>query len=195
MIETKRPYTLPPQLMRQLLLVQRMLTDFRITGAVLPSSPALAAAMASLSIGYDHVLELGAGCGAVTQALTKLVRAENLVVVELQPQLAGSVRQHYPQLQVVQGATDRALDNLHRNKAMPVVSRLPFRSLPAEIKLATIRSVMRFLDASPGSTFVQFTFGLKKPFAAGSGFEWKPVKWVFANVPPARIWTLTKPRR
>ena len=172
--------------------VQRTLTGFRISGAVLPSSPALAAAMASLSIGYDHVLELGAGRGAVTQALTKLVRAENLIVVELQPQLATSLRLRFPQLQVVCGAADRELDKLQENEAIAVVSSLPFRSLPAEIKRATVRSVLRFLATSPGSKFIQFTYGLTEPFTVSTGFEWKPVQWIFANVPPARVWTLSK---
>ncbi|MEO8409758.1 MAG: methyltransferase domain-containing protein [Propionivibrio sp.] len=172
--------------------VQRTLTDFRISGAVLPSSPILAAAMVAPAVGYGHVLELGAGRGAVTQALTQLVHADNLVAVELQPQLATFLRQRFPQLQVVQGTADRALDKQSKNEAIAVVSSLPFRSLPAAIRLATIRSVLRFLAESPGSTFIQFTYGLQEPFAAGAGFEWKPVRWVFANVPPARIWTLTK---
>ncbi|MEO8410451.1 MAG: hypothetical protein ABI478_07755 [Propionivibrio sp.] len=109
----------------------------------------------------------------------------------LPPQL---MRQRFPQLQVVEGSADCALDNLQTNEAITVVSSLPFRSLPAAIKLVPMRSVLQFLAASPGSTVIQYTYGLKEPFATGSGFECKPVKWIFANVLPARIWTLTKSR-
>lgn len=172
--------------------LQRAVVDFQIAGAILPSSAALAVALASLAIGYDQVLELGAGSGAVTHALAKVVRSEDLVVVELQSRLAAFLQQRFPDLNVVQGAADRALDRLQHDRAVAVVSSLPFRSLPAEIKAATTRSVLRFLDASPESTFIQFTYGLKEPFRVRDGFAWRPVKWVFANVPPARIWTLNK---
>lgn len=57
MIEEKLAHspTLPPQLMRNLLLVQRTLTNFRIPEAVLPSSSTVSAVMDSLAFGYAAV--------------------------------------------------------------------------------------------------------------------------------------------
>ena len=61
------------------------------TGAVAPSSPKLAAAMARWlpSDPESYVLELGPGTGAVTQALIQRgLREDRLVAIENNPKLA-----------------------------------------------------------------------------------------------------------
>jgi phospholipid N-methyltransferase len=170
----------------------RMLKAPRTTGALAPSSARLARALADLATGSDHVLELGAGTGAVTQALSKVVNDEKLQVVELQKKLASSLRKRYPNLKVLQSTAHYALDNYQQCGSVAVVSSLPFRSLPPAIKQLTVQSVLGFLKSSPGSQLIQYTYGLGAPFSAPAGFKWQQVKWIFANLPPACIWVLTK---
>lgn len=170
----------------------RMLKDPRTTGALLPSSARLARELACLTNGSDHVLELGAGTGAVTQALSKVVKEEKLQVVELQKKLAASLKKRYPNLKVLQATAHYALDNYRQSGSVAIVSSLPFRSLPPAMKHLTVQSLLGFLKSSPGSQLIQYTYGFGVPFIAPSGFKWQRVKWVFANLPPACIWVLTK---
>lgn len=170
----------------------RMLKNPRTTGALVPSSARLARELADLAAGSDHVLELGAGTGVVTQALFKVVNEEKIQVVELQIKLAATLKKRYPNLRVLQSTAHYALDNYRQCGSVAVVSSLPFRSLPPDMKHLTVQSLLGFLNAFPGSQLIQYTYGLGVPFRAPSGFNWHQVKWVFANIPPACIWILTK---
>ncbi len=164
----------------------------RLTGSVAPSSVRLADELASLAAGFDQVIELGAGSGAVTRALTHVVSPDRLEAVELQIRLVTILRETYPHVEVTHGTADFALDRFNMAGATAVVSSLPFRSLPADVKQLTVQSVLRFLVASPSSRLIQFTYGLREPFLAPPGFEWRRIKWVMSNLPPACIWILSK---
>ena len=147
--------------------------------------------MARLALGSDHVLELGAGSGAVTKALIKRIGAEKIHAIELQLPQAQQLKKSFPALRVTQGAADTALDTCQQQGLVSVVSSLPFRSLPTGIKQSTIASLLRYLASRKDAKLIQFTYGLRAPFEAGSEFRWTRVGWVFANLPPASIWLLT----
>lgn len=170
--------------------LSRLSAQMLITGAVRPSSARLANAMARLTLGCDHVLELGAGNGAVTNALVNLVGTSRIHAVELQERQAQHLKIRFPQLRVTQGAADTALDTCEHQGVVAVVSSLPFRSLPTGIKQSTIDSLLRYLASRKNATLIQFTYGLREPFDAGPEFRWTRVGWVFANLPPASIWLL-----
>jgi phosphatidylethanolamine/phosphatidyl-N-methylethanolamine N-methyltransferase len=165
--------------------------NWRVTGAIAPSSPRLSSSLAILAVGADHVLELGAGTGAVTHELLKLFPSDRIQAVELQSRFANGLKQKHPALNVFEGTAEDALDNYLKDGVAAVVSSLPFRSLPSDVRNRTVHSVCRYLTESPGSRFIQFTYGLRQPFEAGTGFRWERVKWVAQNLPPACIWVLT----
>ena len=77
------------------------------TGAVAPSSPKLAAAMAKW-LPHDpenFVLELGPGTGAVTEALLKHgLREDRLVAIEHNPTLGRLLRKRFPLARIIIGA-------------------------------------------------------------------------------------------
>src|SRR5450432_3301779 len=76
------------------------------TGAVAPSSPQLAAAMARWlpADPESYVLELGPGTGAVTEALIERgLREDRLVAIERNPKLARLLRKRFPRAQIING--------------------------------------------------------------------------------------------
>lgn len=164
--------------------------NWRITGAIAPSSSSLCSSLVGLALGADHVLELGAGSGAVTKELLKLFPVGSIQAVEVQPQQAKELKLKYPAIDIFEGTAEAALEGYRRDGVTAVVSSLPFRSLPAEVRKQTVRSICKYLSKSPGSRFVQFTYGLRQPFEAEHGFCWVRVKWVANNLPPACIWML-----
>jgi len=166
-------------------------SDWRITGAIAPSSKSLSSALASMARGADQILELGAGTGAVTQELFKLFPSRSIQAVELQSRLATELKRKYPALNIVEGTAAAALDTYRRDGVTAVVSSLPFRSLPTTVRIQTVQSICQYLNESPGSRFIQFTYGLRQPFEVSSGFRWMRVKWIVSNLPPACIWLLT----
>lgn len=166
-------------------------SNWRITGAIAPSSQRLSSSLASMAAGADQVLELGAGGGAVTQELLKLFPSRSIQAVELQSRLATELKWKYPGLDVFEGPAATALDNYRCDGVTAVVSSLPFRSLPTTVRIQTVQSICQYLNESPGSRFIQFTYGLRQPFEVQSGFRWVRVKWIVGNLPPACIWLLT----
>lgn len=178
--------------MEKFLSLGRFPERFRTRGAIAPSSDRLCVALARLASNADHILELGAGTGAVTRALSKVTGVRSFRAVELQKKLAHDLKLKFPGVQVENCSADVALDRYPLQGSVAVVSSLPFRSLPGSIKSSIVRSVLRFLLASPQSRLIQFTYGFREPFAVSTEFQWKRVKWILANLPPACIWVLTK---
>jgi phospholipid N-methyltransferase len=82
-------------------LLTHLLRSPSLTGAVAPSSQFLARAMADAARGAVHIVELGAGTGAVTRALARQHPDATLTLVELQPALARRLARSFPQARVI----------------------------------------------------------------------------------------------
>ncbi len=167
-----------------------------LVGAVCPSSRWLAAAMADAAHGARLLLELGAGTGAITEALVARHPAVPLVAVELQDGLADLLQQRFAQVEVRRAGAHEVLGALH-DKAPPqtvIVSSLPFQSLPAPWRDCTIDALIAFLHHDARRRLVQYTYGLKTPFElpAGSKLRWGRVCRVWRNAPPANLWSLQR---
>jgi phosphatidylethanolamine/phosphatidyl-N-methylethanolamine N-methyltransferase len=161
------------------------------TGAVAPSSRALARAMAEAADGAAALVELGAGTGPVTRALARRFPALPLTIVELQPAMARRLARAHPTATVHAQPAAAVLDAMDvETTPVVLVSSLPFRSLPTHIAAQTQLSIVHFLKRHPGAWLVQFTYHPRPPFAAAAGFAWRRVGSVFANIPPAGIWVL-----
>ncbi len=162
-----------------------------LTGAVAPSSPYLARALADAALGAAYLVELGAGTGAVTRVLARRFPQVPLSVVELQPELAAALRLNHPQAEVHARPAAEVLDQLCIDDGPVVlVSSLPFRSLPAQVHAQTRHAILRFLQRLPGSWLVQYTYQPRAPFDAPHGLAWQRRQTVMANLPPAGVWTL-----
>lgn len=173
-------------------LLLRMLHTPRMTGALAPSSAGLARAMAALTAGYSNVLELGAGTGAVTQELLARAETQHIEVVEVQATLVKTLEKKYPNLRIWQAPASAVLDAYAPPGPAAIVSSLPFKSLPLPVKQETVNSILSYLENRSASSFIQFTYGLSRPFAVPPMFKWRRVKWIFTNLPPACIWVLIR---
>jgi phosphatidylethanolamine/phosphatidyl-N-methylethanolamine N-methyltransferase len=163
------------------------------TGAVMPSSKALARTMARYVDPQSSgpVIELGPGTGPVTQALVQHgVDPARLILVEFNPDFCRLLRKRYPAATVVQGDAyrlRRLLETLVREPAAAVVSGLPLVTKPLRTRLRLIADAMGLL--APGAPFIQFTYAMVPPIPkALSGIKAVASELIWLNLPPARVW-------
>jgi phosphatidylethanolamine/phosphatidyl-N-methylethanolamine N-methyltransferase len=163
------------------------------TGAVVPSSKALARTMARYvdPQGAGPVIELGPGTGPVTDALVAHgVDPARLVLVEFNPHFCGLLRKRYPKATVLHGDAYRlrkTVQDVLKEPAAAVVSSLPLLTKPLRTRLRLTADVMALIK--PNAPFVQFTYGMLPPIPktlAGLTAQASNVIWM--NLPPARVW-------
>ncbi|MDI4666376.1 phospholipid methyltransferase [Xanthobacter autotrophicus] len=168
------------------------------TGAVAPSSPALAKMMASyLDPKQDGpVIELGPGTGPVTKALLQRGFApERLFLIEYNPEFCALLRLRYPGVTVINGdayTLAKTLTGRLPGKAVGTISSLPLFTMPESERH---RMVNEAFDMShPGSPFVQFTYAVVSPVPLVPGaIEGERSPRVWRNIPPARVWAYRRP--
>ena len=173
------------------LFVREFFTHPALVGSAFPSSGSLAkkiAAQVPLTTS-GHVLELGAGTGAVTQALLAAgIKPERLILVERSEALCKILHKRFPAIKMFQAdAID--LDRLLENEALNIdviISGLPMRSLPKEVGFTIGQKIEKLLPR--GKRFIQFTYSWKKEHASfPRAFKYKYSKYVLFNIPPARV--------
>ncbi len=165
-------------------------------GAIAPSSPALARAIA-LQVDPSipgPVLELGPGTGVVTEALIERGLAPaRITAIEYDPDFARMVAARFPGVHVVQGdAFDlkRTLGNGDGEGFAAIVSGLPLLNHPVERRHALIEGALAKLK--PGAPYIQFSYGTKPPIPAPPGATVKRAALILMNLPPARVWVYRK---
>jgi phosphatidylethanolamine/phosphatidyl-N-methylethanolamine N-methyltransferase len=163
------------------------------TGAVMPSSKALARAMARYvdPASSGPVIELGPGTGPVTEALVAHgIDPARLILVEFNPDFCRLLRTRYPAATVVQGDAyrlRRLLETIVREPAAAIVSGLPLVTKPVRTRLRLISDALVLL--APGAPFVQFTYAMVTPIPkALAGIKAEASELIWLNVPPARVW-------
>jgi len=163
------------------------------TGAVMPSSKALARTMARYvdAEASGPVIELGPGTGPVTEALVEHgIDQSRLVLVEFNPDFCRLLRARYPEATVVQGDAyrlRRIVEVYVREPAAAVVSGLPLLTKPLRTRLRLMADAVGLL--APGAPFVQFTYAMVPPIPkALSGIRVVASELIWLNLPPARVW-------
>lgn len=169
------------------------------TGAVSPSSPFLARAMAaqvdpSLP---GPIVELGPGTGPVTQALIRRgIAPERLVLVEFDASFCKLLERRFPGARVVHGdafSLSKTLAGVLEGPAAAIVSSLPLLNTPEPRRLALLAEAFRLM--APDGVFVQFTYGVLSPIPCRSKrgrarlFKADSSAPIWLNLPPARVWT------
>jgi phosphatidylethanolamine/phosphatidyl-N-methylethanolamine N-methyltransferase len=144
-------------------------------------------------------VELGAGTGEVTKALlTAGIAPERLALIERDPELAIFLRRHFLGPKIIEGDASRLprlLADHGVSTVAAVVSSLPLLSLPAGVVNGIVGGVFEALPR--GAALVQFTYGPTPPVprALRERLQLDGVhgKRIWRNVPPAVVWTFTRP--
>jgi phosphatidylethanolamine/phosphatidyl-N-methylethanolamine N-methyltransferase len=175
--------------------LRALITRPKTVGAVLPSSLALARAIARQV--HPHggpVLEIGAGTGVISEALLERgVPGDQLTLLEYDPDLARHLRDRFPQLHVIQGDAfdlDRSLGPRYAAPFGAIVSGLPLLNHPPARRRAFMEGVAARL--MPGAPFVQFSYGPQPPVPPLPGHSVIRAALVLANIPPAKVWVYRK---
>lgn len=172
--------------------LQRLIVRPRAIGAIAPSSPQLARKIAHQidPTAPGAVLELGPGTGVVTEALiARGIPVERLIAVEADPDLSHLMRERFPGLRVIEGDAfelDRILPREASGPLAATVSGLPLLNFSSAQRRALIAGALA--RTSPGSPFVQFSYGFTAPVPGDQEISVEQRGLVLANLPPARVW-------
>lgn len=187
-----------PRLPDEVRFLQSWIQNPLKTGAVSPSSPALARMMASyIDPRQDGpVIELGPGTGPVTKALLKRgIAPERLFLIEYNPEFCTLLRLRYPGVTVIQGdayALPQTLAGKLPGPAAGIVSSLPLFTMPQPERHRMVNEA--FDLSAPGAPFVQFTYAVVSPVPLIPGrIEGQRSPRVWRNLPPARVWAYRRP--
>ncbi|MDK9705092.1 MAG: hypothetical protein OEL20_18365 [Sulfuritalea sp.] len=173
-------------------MLRSFLSSPRTIGAIIPSSAALANAMARQIEHGASVIEIGAGTGAITRHITRIGHTSQLVIFEQDRRLAELLRHQLVQVRVIEGLFHNmvgSLGDLPDNLVM--VSSVPFKSLSGKLHFETAAAICRILCVSPNRRLIQYSYFDSHPFVPHhSGLQWRRLSRVWANLPPATIWEL-----
>jgi phosphatidylethanolamine/phosphatidyl-N-methylethanolamine N-methyltransferase len=184
------------ELLDNLRFLRAVLARPKNVGAIMPSSRALARAIAARLDPADPgpVLELGPGTGVITEAiLERGIAPERLTLVEYDAEMAAGLARRFSAVRVIQGdAFDlpRTLGPFLAQAYSGIVSGLPLLNFPPARRRAYVEGVCRLLG--PGAPFLQFSYGVSAPVAPPPGFGVTRAALVWANLPPARVWLYRK---
>jgi phosphatidylethanolamine/phosphatidyl-N-methylethanolamine N-methyltransferase len=175
--------------------LRALFTRPKTVGAVLPSSPALARAIARQVHPHSGpVLEIGAGTGVVSEALLERgVPSGQLTLLEYDCDLARHLKARFPEVQVIQGDAFDLTHSLGPRHAAPfgaIVSGLPLLNHPPVRRRAFMEGVAARL--MPGAPFIQFSYGATPPVPPLPGQNVSRAATVLANIPPAKVWVYRK---
>ena len=168
-------------------------------GAVIPSSRVLARAVTE-AVRWapgEHVIELGAGTGAISQGLIDAgIPPDALMMIELDRQLFDYLRTRFPAVRVVNGDATRLVEIVRQlgiARVSTIISGLPMVTMPLAFQRAIIEQSFEVLGTD--GCLLQYSYSPVSPIPARKlGVEAKLVKFVVLNVPPATVWRF-RPRR
>ncbi len=207
---------MPQRLSEYRLFVREFFRNFHTTGAVLPSGPWLAAALARYvgkGDGPKRVLEVGPGTGAVTQKIVaSLGHEDRLDLVELNSSFVEQLRQRFRCDPEFQPAAERARVLHCAVEELPaeapydlIISGLPLNNFAAA-QVSQILSVLAGV-LKPGGTLSFFEYIAIRRFRAlvsgreererlrGIGRALDDIlrgneirrDWIWPNIPPAWV--------
>ncbi len=182
--------------------IKQWLENPRLIGAVQPSGPALAKAMAGfVDLSREGpIVELGPGTGPVTHALlARGIPANRLVLVEYEARFCHMLHERYPGVRVVQGdayGLKKTLTGKIDGQVATVVSSLPLLNRPERDRVELLHQAFELMGED--GLFIQFTYGLAvspMPIHAHGlkgAYVGKGSAPIILNIPPARVWRYRK---
>lgn len=192
-----------------------VLRNHRTTGAVIPSSRALAAAVCR-HVGSgepQRILEAGPGTGAVTGCMLELMRPQDhLWLVELNPTFAAHLRTAFQERPAYRAVADRchlvegSVQELEQDGQFDlIVSSLPLSNFSSEDVRTIFEAYARLLKPTGILSFFQYTMIRPAKMMVSTGPERNRLRrvgeaidavlgrheyareWVWWNLPPAWV--------
>lgn len=173
-------------------------SNTRAVGAIIPTSSVTARRMASV---VDHtsgrpVLELGPGTGVITKAiLQKGVPPEKLVSVEYSTDFYNHLVQRFDGVHFINGDAfdlDTVLGAFSDTTFDCIISAVPLLNFPMHRRVALIEDLLARVPA--GRPVVQISYGPLSPVVAmPDRYRISHLDFVVRNIPPAQLWTYTRP--
>lgn len=166
--------------------------------SITPSSRRLADLVTSeVPSNQGPVLVLGPGTGVFPKALLRRGLApENIALVELSPRFFDLLRKRFPDVHIINAnAATADLDIFGFDTPFTAaISGLGLLSMKREV----VREILQncFANMSTGAALYQFTYGLRCPvptdLMAELGLQAQKIGWVAMNVPPARVYKISR---
>lgn len=171
------------------LFFKRFLKNPRQLGTLAPISKKLAhkAALCIPTPSKAKIVDFGAGTGPEIQAFLDMgVKAENIIAIELDPELARHLKNKYPQIKVIEGDASLAhtlIPKAWHGQVDVVFSAIPFAYIPQSVRENITEAAFSILH--PKGRFLHLTYSLWSPLEA---YKKDLIVSLWANVPPAFIW-------
>ena len=167
------------------------LKNFRSTGAIASSSPALVKKLIA-PLPADRpvrIVELGPGDGSVTRAILKRISPDSeLTAFEINPDFVEILQAvEDPRLKVLPVGAERLQDYFADGSVDYVISSLPLSMIPKEVKGDILRQAQAVL--TPDGSFHQYQYALQDHSLLKGYFNRVSVSFTMANLPPAFIYT------
>jgi phosphatidylethanolamine/phosphatidyl-N-methylethanolamine N-methyltransferase len=187
---------------RWLTFFRQWLKNPRSMASVAPSGRQLGELMVgALPMGADRIVELGAGTGAITNALVRHgIPPQKLLAVEMNQVLHELLARRFPQLHLVHGDARHLKDMVARSGVFAcgevdaVLSSLGLLAMPDELQHDMLAAAFDVLRA--GGVFIQYTYGLTSPLNDGVrrklGLRCVSAGLAWRNLPPARVFIYTR---
>lgn len=180
-------------------------SDWRATGAVAPSSRALASRVVELAGVRDakHILELGPGTGPFTEAIQRAMREDaRYLGLELNTLFVKRLRERFSKMRFeAVAAQEYDFDVfLQPDETFDcIISGLPWTAFPPSLQTAILDHALTRLK--PGGRMVTFAYTAFHLLPAGQHFaellagrcaSLERSRTIWGNVPPAFVYTATK---
>lgn len=174
------------------LFFRRWLANPTRLGTLAPITPRLAKLAASLikNPKQQRIVEVGAGTGRLTRTLLAAgVLPENLIVVELDPDLCDFLRKSLPALTVINGDAAQLPDLLPsewNGTVTTVVSVIPLMYLDKTVRSNIVKACFDVMQSD--GTVLHVTYSPKSPLATLPNYLGVREGALWANIPPGFVW-------
>lgn len=167
----------------------------KYVGSVSPSSIFLAKKMVG-SIPWGQVstvAELGAGTGAITKYLDKVIKPDTKVILfERDDDLRNKLAEIYPAYSIYKEARSLKgsliLEGVEQLDC--IVSGLPFFNFRQSMRDQLLEEIVSSLR--PGGIFITFQYSLQMKRQLSQYFNIERIDWVSLNIPPAFVYVCRK---